>query len=183
VVATHAALSRRSPTLWPAERPVWHGTVDPWADRCGAAPCVRTCGLAGSGRVHGIQWIGCGQIHVWPLLCRGTPPWISGMAPWCSTQSPIGAAARQGLANGEGLWWLVNTPPGDVWVAQRFARQRKGATFVRDSGAARLGSRLERRRGGAAIATQRESNVGEQLTCARVHACACARSEAQEREG
>jgi hypothetical protein len=52
---------------------MWRGAADPWADCCGAAPCVRACGLAESGRAHRIARIICGHHSMWAGVCRKAP--------------------------------------------------------------------------------------------------------------
>jgi hypothetical protein len=79
---------------------VWHGAADPWADYCGAAPCVRACGLAGSGQAHKMARILCDHHNMWAGECRKAP-WVLGLTVRCSVKCPKGAAARDGLAGGE----------------------------------------------------------------------------------
>jgi hypothetical protein len=100
VAATQAALSWWDPTWLPAGRLLWRGTVDTWADHCVAVPWVRVCGLAGSGRAHGIWWIGKGHHRVWSRVHKKTPMG-SETTQGCSSDCPKGMAAQPHLAGGE----------------------------------------------------------------------------------
>jgi hypothetical protein len=55
----------------------------------------------GSGGPHEIQRIGRGQTRVWSRVCKAKPPWVLESTTRCLVKSPIGAAAREGLAGGE----------------------------------------------------------------------------------